>query len=112
VSEIKVPFTRALTVLLTRDISVGQAQADSDLAAIETSQVIAHPTNEGYFHRLRLRVAENPALAEKIAVFYQDEKGKLREIGLHFEDELRWPPGFMQELWEEEMRIREAEKGR
>jgi hypothetical protein len=105
-NNIKVPFTRALTVLLTKDIPVAQKQADDDLKAIEDgSQVFAHPTNEGYFHRLRRRIAEKPELADKIAVFYQDENGKLHEVKLKFKDELKWPAGFYSELWDEEIEI-------
>ena len=102
---IKVPFTKALTVLLTKDTPFAQEKADADLKAIEEgSQVFAQPTNEGYFHRLRRRVAEKPELAEKIAVFFQDANG-LHEVGLQFEDELKWPPGFMSELFVEECEI-------
>jgi hypothetical protein len=107
--NIKVPFSRALTVLITKDVPAVQEQADKDIKAIEEgSQAFVHPQNEAYFHRLRLRVAENPELAKKIAVFYQDENGKLHEVKLLFKDELHWPPGFGNELWDEEMKIKEA----
>lgn len=105
-NEIKVPFTRSLTVILTKDVPVAQQQADDHLKAVQDGfQVIFHPSNEAYFHRLRKRVSEKPELAEKIAVFYQDVDGTLKEVGLRYEDELRWPVGFGNELWEEEMEI-------
>jgi hypothetical protein len=110
---IKVPFTKPLTVLLTRDIPAVQEQADKDLKAIEDgSQIFVHPTNEAYFHRLRLRVAEKPKLASKIAVFYQDENEKQHEVPLDFNGELRWPPGFGNELWNEEAEIMKVRYGR
>lgn len=112
-SEIKVPFSRALTVFLTKDMPASQAQADADLQAVEDgSQVFVHPTNEAYFHRLRRRVAEKPELLGKIVVFYQDENAKLSEVDLTFEDELHWPPGFGCELWDEEIEIMKARYAR
>lgn len=101
----KVPFTRALTVLLTKDAPVAQKQADDDLKAIENGSVFRHPANEAYFHRLRRRVAEKPELTNKIVVFYQDKDGKLHEIELASGQQLRWPPGFMSEIWDEEVEI-------
>ena len=107
--EIKVPFTKPLTVLLTKDMPAAQQQADEDIKAIDDGTVtMRHPANEAYFHRLRRRIAEHPELAEKIAVFFQDENGKLHEIGLGFEHELRWPVGFCSELWDEETEIQKV----
>jgi hypothetical protein len=111
VQELKIPFTRALTVLLRKEIPLAQRQADDDIRDIENGGVtVSQPVNEGYFHRLRRRVAERPELAKNIVVFYQDENDKLHEIGLSLEDQVRWPVGFCSELWEEESEIEAARR--
>jgi hypothetical protein len=87
-------------------------QADLDLAAVETGEnQIFRIVSELYLHRLRLRVAQNPALVEKISFSYIDENGKRHPIGLQFEEELKWPVGFCQEAWDNEIAIQEAHTG-
>lgn len=66
--------------------------------------------SEMFFHRLRLRAAMDPGLMDKIAVYFIDPakdgfSSVPREVGLRFEDELRWPEGFLQEAYETEMHI-------
>ena len=97
---LRVPFQKALTVLLTRD--EGPKQADADLAAIADGKTVVfrHGTLEMYFHQLRLRTSEKPELLDQIAVFYIDTANVMHPIGLRFEDEDRWPPGFCMEGWE------------
>jgi hypothetical protein len=63
-----------------------------------------------FFHRLRLRAAQDPSLMDKIAVYFIDASkdgvcSPPRPVGLGFKDELRWPEGFLQEGWETEMQI-------
>lgn len=107
--QIKIPFTKALTVVIRKP--TGAEEADADLAAVKHgSQVIRDDVSEHYFCRLRLRAAEDPSLLNRIAVFYASELGKLDPIGLTFDDENRWPVGFMQELWEEEVKIDEVHR--
>ncbi len=74
--------------------------------------------SEMFFHRLRLRAAMNPALMDKIAVYFIDPPkdgvcSTPRVVGLGYEEELRWPEGFLQEAWETETQInavREAQR--
>ena len=67
--------------------------------------------SEMFFHRLRLRAAMNSELMEKIAVYFCDPPApdglcrSPRRVGLSFEDELKWPQGFLQEAWEMESEI-------
>ena len=93
-----------LTVVIDPDDSA--ARADADLAAITSgAQVVTHErSNSAYFHQLRRRVAEHPELAPRIGVFFRQD-GQLHPIGLLPDDELRWPIGFEQELWEIEVAI-------
>ncbi len=74
----------------------------------KTTLVETH--SEMFFHRLRLRAAQSPALLDKIAVYFMDEPSeglcaRPRPIGLRFEEELKWPDGFLQEAWEMETLI-------
>ena len=69
--------------------------------------------SEMFFHRLRLRAAMDPSLMDKIAVYFIDPPSDgfcnpPRLVGLGFEDELRWPAGFLQEAYETEMQINVA----
>lgn len=71
-----------------------------------------------FFHRLRLRAAQDPELMTKIAVYFIDAPtdggcSTPRAVGLGYEEELRWPEGFLQEAWETETQIsavREAQR--
>lgn len=99
--------TGALTVILREDSDDGIERADADLgriAAGERRVVMAPP--ESYFHQLRLRVAEDPSLANKIEVVYLDKQGIRHEIGIRsMEDQLRWPAGFLRNLWDLQVKI-------
>ncbi len=70
--------------------------------AVAGRHAIVETHSEMFFHRLRLRVALNPSLMEKIAVYFIDsnETGNCREpreISLKGGDEIRWPEGFLVE---------------
>jgi predicted ATPase len=63
-----------------------------------------------FFYRLRLLAELNSDLAEKIAVYFIDPPNggacvPPRKVGLSFDEELRWPPRFLEEAWETEARI-------
>jgi hypothetical protein len=102
---VRPPFQKELTVVMVRDS--GPEQADKDLAAIKdhSATVFRVGVPELYLHQLRLRAEEDPSLLDKIAVFFLDEKNVMREVGLRFEDELKWPAGFMDEAWDIEVQI-------
>lgn len=73
--------------------------------------------SEMFFHRLRLRAAMDPWLMENIAVYFIDPPkdgvcSTPRLVGLRFEDELRWPEGFLEEGWEMEAQINAVRKAR
>jgi hypothetical protein len=105
---IKFPYQRQLTVVISDNLD--PVQADADIQAIKDgSTVVQTGISEDYFHRLRLRVAEDPSLADKIAAFYLKD-GVLIPVGLGYEDELIWPVGFLQAGWEEEIKINKARK--
>jgi predicted ATPase len=66
--------------------------------------------SEMFFHRLRLRAEMDDVLKEKIAVYFVDEPKngfccQPRLVGLGFDEQLRWPVGFLQEAWESESQI-------
>ena len=80
-----------------------------------TSLVETH--SEMFFHRLRLRAAQDPRLMDNIAVYFIDPPkdgfcSKPRPVGLGFEEELRWPEGFLQEAYETEMQINAIRQAR
>lgn len=73
------------------------------LALVETH-------SEMFFHRLRLWVALNNNLIDKIAVYFIDEPqhgecSQPREIGLASGEQIKWPIGFLGEAWDTEKRI-------
>ncbi|WP_372522449.1 AAA family ATPase [Sulfuricaulis sp.] len=82
----------------------------------KTSLVETH--SEMFFHRLRLRAAQDPSLMDKIAVYFIDEPkkdgfcSKPRPVGLGYDEELRWPEGFLQEAYETEMQINAVRQSR
>jgi predicted ATPase len=86
--------------------------------ALSGRSTLIETHSEMFFHRLRLRAAQNPALLDKIAVYFIDQPmdglcTMPRAVGLRFEDELKWPEGFLQEAWEMETLIsafREADQ--
>jgi hypothetical protein len=102
---VRPPFQKALTVVMVRDS--GPEQADKDLATVKdhSATVFRVGVPELYLHQLRLRAEEDPSLLDKIAVFFLDENNVMREVGLRFEDELKWPAGFMDEAWDIEVQI-------
>jgi hypothetical protein len=56
-----------------------------------------------------------PSLIDKIAVYFIDPPADgvcsmPRPVGLRFEDELRWPEGFLHEAWETETQIKVARR--
>jgi predicted ATPase len=78
--------------------------------ALSGRRCLVETHSEMFFHRLRLRAEMTPELREKVAVYFADPPDHLdcrqpRRIGLRMEDELRWPPGFLQEGWELESEI-------
>jgi predicted ATPase len=80
-----------------------------------TSIVETH--SEAFFHQLRLRVAENPALASMIGIYFVDAAtaegcSVPRLIGLEERDEIIWPEGFLNDSWEREIRIQELRENR
>jgi hypothetical protein len=74
--------------------------------------------SEMFFQRLRLRAAMDPELMDRIAVYFIDapaENGTCnppRRIGLSFEDEIKWPAGFLSEAMETEIQIRSVWQAR
>jgi hypothetical protein len=84
------------------------AQADTDVAALsnpQCSQVIRANVESLYLYQLRLRVAQDPSLAEHITVLYTDKDGRQWEIDLGENGPLNWPPGFEMEPLEIEHAI-------
>lgn len=78
--------------------------------ALSGRSVLVETHSEMFFHRLRLRAAMNPTLMENIAVYCIDKPtsdhcNDPRLMGLRFEDELRWPEGFLHEALEIELQI-------
>lgn len=78
--------------------------------ALSGRTALVETHSEMFFHRLRLRAAQDPNLMDKIAVYFIDEPtggvcSKPRLMGLRQEDYLRWPEGFLQEGWEMETQI-------
>jgi len=101
---IRPPFQREITVIMRPER--GAKEADDAIDCIKkggTVFIIDPP--ELYFHQLRLRVAQDPSLERRIAVFYLREDQVMQEVGLKFEDELLWPVGFLQSGWETETKI-------
>ena len=59
-----------------------------------------------FFHQLRLRVALDPTLADKIAVYYLvPGSNAYSEVKLAHGNELHWPLGFQNDLFEKEVEI-------
>lgn len=78
--------------------------------ALSGRNVLVETHSELFFHRLRLRAAQDARLAEKIAVYFIDAPSHglcstPRRVGLDAEGEVRWPEGFLQEAWELETQI-------
>jgi len=75
---------------------------------------IVETHSEPFFHRLRLRVAMDPALRDLIRVWFIDEPGPdgiccaPRLVPLDESEEFRWPEGFLTEGLDAELAIRAA----
>lgn len=85
--------------------------------ALSGRTALVETHSEMFFHRLRLRAAQDPSLMDKIAVYFIDPPkdgfcSKPRPVGLGFEEELRWPEGFLQEAYETEMQINAIRQAR
>lgn len=85
--------------------------------ALSGRTALVETHSEMFFHRLRLRAAQDPSLMDKIAVYFIDapKDGVCtppRLVGLRQEDYLRWPEGFLQEAWEMETQIKAVRKAR
>jgi hypothetical protein len=106
----RLPFQKAITVVMIEDSGVKQAEADLAAIADGTSTVFRYGPPESYFYRLRLAAAEDPALLEKIAVFYVGVDGIIREvvIGPEYSDEALWPLGFLDAAWKMEIATKTA----
>ena len=120
-------------------LAAGLLQAEGSLLIVDLPEAHLHPRPQGliadffcsliksgrmalvethsemFFHRLRLRAAMDPKLANDIEVYFIDEpKNGLcaspRRIELAYEGELHWPEGFLQEGWELETKINIARK--
>jgi len=97
-----VTMEKALTVLMQTDD--GDNEAERYLANIDDGCAFVVTKSEMFFHQLRLSVAKNPEIANKVSVlFYQD--GEYKKVGLGYEDELRWPVGFLEGAWSMEIEI-------
>jgi hypothetical protein len=73
--------------------------------------------SEMFFHQLRLRAEMDDALKEKISVYFIDEPKdgfccQPRLVGLGFDEQPRWPVGFLQEAWETESQIAEVRRAK
>jgi len=97
-----VTMEKALTVLMQTDD--GDNEAERYLANIDDGCAFVVTKSEMFFHQLRLSVAKNPEIANKVSVlFYQD--GEYKKVGLGYEDELHWPVGFLEGAWSMEIEI-------
>jgi len=97
-----VTMEKALTVLMQTDD--GDNEAERYLANIDDGCAFVVTKSEMFFHQLRLSVAKNPDLTNKISVlFYQN--GEYKKVGLGYKDELRWPTGFLEGAWSMEIEI-------
>ena len=98
------PNQKALTVCMLEDDGAGEA--DRYIEGIEGGgSAFVLTKSEMLFHQLRLRVAQDPSLTDKIGVYYL-VKGEWESVGLKYEDELRWPVGFLMGAWEKETEIK------
>jgi hypothetical protein len=97
-----VKMQKALTVVMLHDD--GAVEADQALAKLDAGGAFVVTKSEMFFHQLRLRVAIDPTLLEKIDVFYLTDGG-YQPVGLLYDDELRWPVGFLLDAWRTEGEI-------
>lgn len=104
------PGHKALTVVMVKDD--GDVQADAAIAAIQRGDtfLLTSGVSELFLHQLRLRVALDPSLADKIAVYYLIP-GERRYEAVSLTNTLKWPVGFLQHGWEKEAQISAAKCG-
>lgn len=103
---------KKLTVIMQQDPGASLADADVEsLRQSEEFQAARTTVSEAYLSQLRLRVEQDPSLLDQIEVFYQ--RGDcLLPVGLREEDEIRWPAGFMQDIWRIETEIQKLRNER
>jgi predicted ATPase len=85
--------------------------------ALSGRRALVETHSEMFFHRLRLRAEMNRELLDKIAVYFIDEPKdgicqQPRRVGLRFDEELRWPAGFLQEAMDSEVQINSLRQAR
>lgn len=85
--------------------------------ALTERTALVETHSEMFFHRLRLRAAQDPSLMDKIAVYFIDAPkegvcSKPRLVGLGYEEELHWPEGFLLEAWETQTQINALRQAR
>jgi hypothetical protein len=102
--ELHTPFRKELTVIMRPDTSPHEADKDVDAVKNGQSQILRFGVAENYFHQLRLRTSQDPALLENIAVFLLKDNQYV-PIELTFDGEIRWPREFLSEGLNIEMAI-------
>jgi hypothetical protein len=100
------PAQKALTVVMLPD--TGAAQADECVARIEDREIVVVGPPSIFLHQLRLRVARDPALLDKIVVYALLDGKSYHEIALTEGGVFRWPVGFEQEAMDIELAIIDA----
>lgn len=85
--------------------------------ALSGRTALVETHSEMFFHRLRLRAAQDPSLMDKIAVYFIDppKDGVCRPprpVGLGYEEELHWPEQFLEEAYETEIQINAVRRAR
>ncbi len=85
--------------------------------ALSGRTALVETHSEMFFHRLRLRAAQDPSLMDKIAVYFIDppKDGVCRPprpVGLGYEEELHWPERFLEEAYETEIQINAVRRAR
>jgi len=100
-------MSKALTIVMVKD--QGDKEADAAIEAIKRGDTFFRVApSELFFHQLRLRCALDPTLHEKISVLYLNAEHEYKTVGLNYEDELRWPVGFLDDAYTKEMEINSA----
>lgn len=99
------PGQKALTVVMHKDD--GDVQADAAIAAVQRGDTFLLPqgVSELFFAQLRLRIALDPSLADKIAVYYLIPGERRYQEASPADPCTKWPVGFCNDLWEKELQI-------
>jgi hypothetical protein len=103
-----VAMTKPLTVIMRRDD--GPEQADAAVRALADDAIAAtlvDGASEAFFGQLRIHVARDASLADKIAVYYESH-GEYRSVDLADEHGENWPEGFLAQGWEQYDELRAA----